>query len=76
MQTCLCKMQRFLKQKLTIFIWIFYVFLNYKHRLWRSQRVQTVNVLSKNKKIIYPCKAQFYYIKWGFRGINYMGVLS
>ena len=30
--------------------------------------------LSKNKKNnVYPCKPQFYYIKWGLRGQNYIG---
>ena len=45
------------KAKLTILSRIFYVFLILT-RLWRFQRVQTVYVLSKNKEIIYPCKAQ------------------
>ena len=33
--------------------------------------------LSRNKKInVYPCKPQFYCIKVGFRGQNYVGVFS
>ena len=35
------------------------------------------SVLSKNKKIVYLCKPQFYFIKIGFNGgLNYMGVLA
>ena len=33
--------------------------------------------LSRNKKNnVYPCKPQFYYIKWGLRGQNYIGMFS
>ena len=33
--------------------------------------------LSRNKKNnVYPCKPQFYYIKWGWRVENYIGMFS
>ena len=33
--------------------------------------------LSRNKKYnVYPCEPQFYYIKLGFKGQNYIGVFS
>ena len=46
-----------------------------KHRLWVLEAVLTST--NKIKKIIYtPCKPQFYYIKWGFRGQNYICMFS
>ena len=32
--------------------------------------------LANKKNNVYPCKPQFYYIKWGLRGQNYIGMFS
>ena len=63
-------------------LWVLVRTASAKHRLWvllrtasarRFEREPTIYVLSRNKKNnVYPCKPQFYYIKVGFEGGQYI----